>query len=150
MITTATEYQSSLRIERSIEIDAPLNLAYEALLEILGPASTLPDGSPLPMVLEARPGGRWFRDLGEDTGHFWATVQVIKPPKLIEFVGPLFMSYPAISHLQYRLDEQGSDKTTLHLLHRAVGELDPEHCKQLAPGWDAKLKNIKSHSENRS
>jgi hypothetical protein len=55
----------------------------------------------------ARPGGRWYRDLGEDNGHFWGTVQAIKRPTLLEITGPLFMSYAAVSNLQYRLSSGG-------------------------------------------
>ena len=50
------------------------------------------------MKIEAWPGGRWFRALGNNTGHLWDHVQSIKPPKLLEIHGPLFMSTPAISH----------------------------------------------------
>ena len=48
----------------------------------------------MPIKIEAWPGGRWFRDLGDGNGHYWATVQAIKRPTLLEFSGPLFMSYP--------------------------------------------------------
>lgn len=53
--------------------------------------------------------GGGFRDLGGcPEGHLWAHVQVIKPPKLLELSGPLFMSYPAANHHQYRLTEEGT------------------------------------------
>ena len=111
MVSAVGQNQTSLRVERAIEIEAPVQIAFEALLEQLGPAASMPDGTSMPMVLEPRPGGRWYRDLGEGAGHFWATVQVIKPPTLIELNGPLFMSYPAISHVQYRLTDAGDGKT---------------------------------------
>ena len=60
----------------------------------------------MPMKLEAWPGGRWYRDLGDDNGHFWGHVQAIKRPTLLEITGPLFMSYPVVSNLQYRLSEE--------------------------------------------
>ena len=47
----------------------------------------------MPMKLEAWPGGRWYRDLGDGNGHFWGHVQAIKRPTLLEISGPLFMSY---------------------------------------------------------
>ena len=72
------------------------------------------------LTLEPWPGGRWFRDLGNNTGHFWGHVQVIKPPKLLEIVGPMMMSYPVASHLQYRLTEE-ADGTRLTLIHQAIG-----------------------------
>ena len=36
------------------------------------------------MKIEAWPGGRWYRDLGDDNGHFWGNVQAIKQPTLLE------------------------------------------------------------------
>src|ERR1041385_6851547 len=90
-----------LRIERDIDIDAPVAVAFEALLEQLGPGGDPPEGKPLPLKLEPWPGGRWYRDLGNDAGHLWGHVQVIKPPTLLELSGPLFMSYPTINHLTY-------------------------------------------------
>ena len=51
-------------------------------LEEIGPAGKLPDGKPFPMVIEPWPGGRWYRDLGDNAGHLWGPVQVIKPPAL--------------------------------------------------------------------
>jgi hypothetical protein len=71
----------------------------------------------MPMKIELWPGGRWYRDLGNNTGHLWAHVQVIKPPKLLELCGPMFMSYPATNHVQYRLVEEAG-KTRLTLTHR--------------------------------
>ena len=61
----------------------------------------------MPMKIEAWPGGRWFRDLGDNNGHFWGHVQAIKRPTLLEITGPLFMSYAVVSNLQYRLSEVG-------------------------------------------
>ena len=60
----------------------------------------------MPMKLEAWPGGRWYRDLGDNNGHFWGHVQAIKRPTLLEITGPLFMSYAAMNNLQYRLSEE--------------------------------------------
>ena len=149
MVSAVHQNQTSLRVERAIEIEAPVQIAFEALLEQLGPAASMPDGTSMPMVLEPRPGGRWYRDLGEGAGHFWATVQVIKPPTLIELNGPLFMSYPAISHVQYRLTDAGDGKTTLLFLHRAIGELDPEHCERVSSGWESQLNCIQKLAESR-
>ena len=58
------------------------------------------------MTLEPRPGGRWFRDLGDDNGHFWGHVQAIKRPTLLEITGPLFMS--SRSCLERAVPPQGS------------------------------------------
>src|ERR1043166_654996 len=101
MSTVLEQEVQTIDIHKEIEIDAPIEIAFQAMLDEMGPESIMGDGSPMPMKLEAWPGGRWFRDLGNNNGHFWGTVQVIKAPTLIEIVGPMFMSYPAASHLQY-------------------------------------------------
>ena len=93
------------------------------------------------MVLEEWAGGRWFRDRGDGIQHLWGHVQVIKPPVLIELSGPMFMSYPAINHLELKLDEiAGGTKVTLR--HRAIGFLDPQHKEGVTQGWHALLDSI--------
>jgi uncharacterized protein YndB with AHSA1/START domain len=96
--------------------------------------------------LEAWPGGRWYRDLGNNTGHFWAHVQVIKPPTLLELHGPMFMSYAAINFVQYRLKEEGRG-TLLTLTHRALGDIAPEHREGVSMGWQHFLTQIKGRAE---
>ncbi len=54
------------------------------MLERLGPQGQMLDGKPFPMRIEPWPGGRWYRDLGDNSGHLWGHVQVIKPPTLLE------------------------------------------------------------------
>src|SRR5215470_13409160 len=103
---TATAERSlrSLEICQEISIAAPLEVSFAAVLEELGPGSVMPDGKPFPMKIEPWPGGRWYRDLGEagshKYGHLWGHVQVIKAPVLLELLGPMPMSFPAINHLQ--------------------------------------------------
>src|SRR5439155_23505794 len=106
MTTTSPDVQiggeiSSMKIQKEIFIEAPIDIAFECVLAQLGPESEMPDGKPFPFKIEAWPGGRWFRDLGNNTGHLWGHVQVIKPPKLIELSGPFMMSYAATNHIQY-------------------------------------------------
>src|SRR4051812_36343707 len=81
-------------ITEEIHVRASLEATFAALLEQIGPHNELQAGKPLPMKIEAWPGGRWYRDLGNDNGHFWGHVQVIKRPTLLEISGPLMMSYP--------------------------------------------------------
>jgi hypothetical protein len=150
MITHSVEPAiQSLSITRSEDIAAPIELVFESILEQLGPASDMPDGTPFPMKLEPWPGGRWYRDLGNSTGQFWAHVQVIKPPALLELCGPLFMSYPAVSHVQYRLTKTG-EKTTLQLTHKAMGLITPEHVEGMQLGWDHEFKKIREAAEQRA
>jgi uncharacterized protein YndB with AHSA1/START domain len=129
-------------------IDAPVEIVFAAVLDELGPEGQMPDGKPLAMKLEAWPGGRWYRDLGNNAGHFWGHVQVIKPPTLIELCGPMPMSYPAVNHLQYRLKAEGG-RTRLSLLHRAFGLIPPEHRDGMPEGWEHGLKRVRELADRR-
>ena len=95
----------TLNVTQEIHVRAPLEATFAALLEQLGPQNDTPEGKPMPLKIEPWPGGRWYRDLGGDNGHFWGHVQAIKRPTLLEITGPLFMSYPVVSNVQYRLSE---------------------------------------------
>jgi hypothetical protein len=100
MASTAPTAQSisdlTLRIEEEIHVHASLDQTFAALLEQLGPQNTGAEGKPLPAKIEAWPGGRWFRDLGDNNGHLWGHVQAIKRPTLLEICGPLMISFPSI------------------------------------------------------
>jgi len=145
---TREETIRTLEIEKEEEIAAPIDIVFETLLEHLGPNMETGPGSPLPMKLEAWPGGRWYRDLGNDSGHFWGQVQVIKPPALLEIWGPLCMSYPAISHVQYRLSQQGST-TRLAFSHRAIGLIIADHREGMPGGWAHEISKVREAAERR-
>jgi hypothetical protein len=99
------------------------------------------------MILEQWPGGRWFRDRGNGIGHLWGHVQVIKPPVLLELSGPMFMSYPALNHVEVRLVQiAGGTKVTLR--HRAIGLLDPAHRESVGKGWGGILATIAKDFSN--
>jgi hypothetical protein len=69
-------------------------------------------------------------------------VQVIKPPVLLELSGPMFMSYPALNHVELRLD-QIAGGTKVSLRHRAIGILEPAHREGLTKGWLHYLDSIR-------
>jgi hypothetical protein len=145
MTALANGVQSSvheLHVVKEIDIEAPIEIAFAAVLDEMGPGGEMPGGRPFPMTLEAWPGGRWYRDLGDHKGHLWGHVQVIKPPTLIEVCGPLFMSYAATSHVQYRLTAEGA-ATRLKLTHTAIGLILPEHSEGVSEGWQCGLNRIR-------
>jgi hypothetical protein len=147
--TVNQEAISSLSIYQQIDIVAPIEIAWEAVLDQMGPQSQMPDGKPFPFKLEAWPGGRLYRDLGNSTGHLWGHVQVIKPPKLLEIWGPMMMSFPAVNHLQYRLTAEGN-VTRLQLTHRAMGLIDAEHRDGLPKGFEFWVQRMKHLAETRA
>ena len=135
----------SLEIVREEEIAAPIDVVFETILEQMGPCNETPEAK-MPMKLEAWPGGRWYRDLGDGAGHFWGNVQAIKPPHLLEICGPLFMSFPAISNVQYRLTEENG-ATKLRFVHRAMGLVAPD--PRTSEGWGNLMQRIREHAERR-
>jgi len=136
----------TLSISEEIHVRASINKTFEALLEQLGPGNEVPEKGPMPMNLEAWPGGRWFRDLGGEDGHFWAHVQAIKRPTLLEFAGPLFMSYPVSSNLQYRLTEEPGG-TLIKFRHLALGLIEEDHRKGVVVGWASIHARVKAAAE---
>lgn len=147
MTLTLSEVESlTLSINQEIRVRASIDVTFAALLEQLGPGNERPDGTPMPFKLEAWPGGRWFRDLGDGNGHFWAHVQAIKRPTLIEFAGPLFMSHPVANNVQYRLSEEGGE-TLIQFRHSGFGLVQEEHKKGVLGGWSHIHEQVRKRAE---
>lgn len=136
----------TLDVVQHIEIKAAPEKVFPMMLEHFGKRNTTPDGTPMQMLLEATPGGRWYRDRGNGIGHLWGFVQVIKPPSLLELSGPMFMSYPATNHVEVKIEEiSGGSKVTLR--HRALGMIDPQHRTGVTKGWNHILASLKKDCE---
>ncbi len=147
-MTAMTTDDLLLHITQEVRVRASIEATFEALLEQMGPGNETPDGQPLPMVIEARPGGRWFRDLGADNGHLWGHVQAVKRPTLLEITGPLFLSTAAVSNLQYRLTVVDGG-TLLSFRHTAFGVVPEDVRGNLARGWQPLLDRIQAQAEGR-
>jgi hypothetical protein len=131
----------TLDTTQSIDIQADIGDVFRSVLHRMGAGFAKPDGESLQMVLEQWPGGRWFRDRGNGVGHLWGHVQAIKAPMLLELSGPMFMSYPAINHIEVKL-EQRPGGTHVDLRHRAIGMIDAEHRKGVTTGWQSLLAGV--------
>jgi hypothetical protein len=73
-------------------------------------------------------------------------VQAIKRPTLLEITGPLFMSYPVSSNVQYRLSEEKGG-TLIKFHHSALGLITEEHRQGVVKGWTHILGGIRKRSE---
>jgi hypothetical protein len=149
MIQTASTIEDlTLNISQEVHVNASLAITFESLLEQIGPENSTPEGVAMPMTIEPWPGGRWFRNLGENNGHFWGHVQAIKRPTLLEFSGPLFASYPLISNVQYRLNEvPGGTLIAFH--HTAFGFIQDQHRNGVVKGWAWMLERTRKAAESR-
>lgn len=138
----------SFTIAQEIRVNAPIDVTFESLLEQITD-NELPDGTKMPMKLEPWPGGRWYRDLGNDNGHFWANVQAIKRPTLLEFAGPLMMSNPVSNNVQYRLSE-ADGVTVIKFRHSAFGLVDEGHRKGMSGGWASIHDRVRQRAERKA
>jgi hypothetical protein len=139
----------TLNITQEIHVKAPLEVTFEALLEQLGAGMTQAENKPMPMKIEPWPGGRWYRDLGDGNGHLWAHVQSIKRPTLLEFYGPLMMSYPVNSNVQYRLSEEAGG-TLIKFQHLALGMIPENFRKGVTGGWGSINERAKALAEKKA
>ena len=144
--TEQTLEDLALTINQEIRVHAPVDVTFAALLEQLGPGNETSDGISMNMKIEPWPGGRWFRDLGDGNGHFWAHVQAIKRPTLLEFVGPLFASFPFLSNVQYRLSEVEGG-TSIAFRHSALGIVSEEHKAGMNKGWTSMHERVRRYAE---
>lgn len=131
----------TLSVEQQVEVKGPIDDVFKSVLKQLSDGFARPNGESMQMKLEEWAGGRWYRDLGDGVQYLWGHVQVIKAPALLELSGPMFMSYPALNHLEIKLAETDGE-TTVTLRHRAVGMIDPQHREGVATGWNGFLEAV--------
>ena len=149
MIETPASIENlTLRVTQEIRVNATLEVTFDALLEEVGPQFGNDMGNPLSMKLEPWPGGRWYRDLGNNNGHLWGHVQAIKRPTLLEISGPLFASYPLVSNVQYRLTE-ADGVTTIAFRHTALGFIEGQAATEMGKGWAIVLDRTRKAAEAR-
>lgn len=146
MTTAIASEQQTFTITEEILVHASLEKTFDSLIVQMGRLNETPDGKPLPMVIETRPGGRWYRELGSDNGHLWGFVQSIKRPTLLEIWGPLFMSTAATSNLMYRLTET-PDGTLIKFTHTVMGPFPEDHRPRMAAGWAALHARVRKDAE---
>ncbi|HST10853.1 MAG TPA: SRPBCC domain-containing protein [Terriglobales bacterium] len=139
----------TLNIIQETHVRATIEQTFEALLEQLGPENENAEGVKMSMKIEPWPGGRWFRDLGDGNGHFWGNVQAIKRPTLLEIWGPLFMSFGAVSNVQYRLSEvEGGTLIKFH--HKALGVFEEQYRQNMNRGWAHMLAGARKIAERKA
>ena len=147
MTPTAPVFETqTFTINEEIAVRASVEQTFASLVAQMGRLNETPEGTPLPMVLELHPGGRWYRELGGENGHLWGFVQSVKRPALLEIWGPLFMSTAATSNLQYRFSET-PDGTLIKFTHTLVGPFPEDHRSQLTSGWTALHARVRKAAE---
>lgn len=141
--------EPTLDVRMDVELKARRDRVFHALIHDFAAWFNVGGGADMRMTLEPHVGGRMWRDLGDAGGHLWGTVQVIKPPTLLEIAGPLFVSLPSLSHLTFRLHDVNETTTKLEFRHLAIGMFpEGEMYDQVHTGWHNTLaKEFKAHVE---
>lgn len=135
-----------LNAELHVDIKRPADVVFKGVLHEFSDGMNYPDGKSMDMKLEAWPGGRWYRDLGDGNGHLWGHVQTIKAPVLLELYGQMFMSFAAVNHLQLRLTEiEGGTRVTMR--HTGVGLIPDEVIQGVTQGWGGMMDALKQNLE---
>ncbi|MFL6467256.1 MAG: SRPBCC family protein [Pyrinomonadaceae bacterium] len=135
--------EMTLDIQQQVEVDGPIDEVFKSVVNRFGKGSMGPDGESMKLDIEEFAGGRWFRDRGDGIQHLWGHVQVIKAPVLLELSGPMFMSYPALNHIELKLEEIDGG-TKVNFRHRAIGMLDQQHREGVKDGWNQFLNAVKN------
>lgn len=146
----AVKEELLMNIEQTIEIKAAPEKVFEGLIQHLCNMEGEPGKPGLTLKLERKPGGRWYRDLGNDSGHLWGFVQSIKPPTLLEIFGPLMISNPVACHLIARLTPTPAG-TSLVFKNEVFGPIPEEHKdgmrEGMGQGWAQMLDAVKRDVE---
>jgi uncharacterized protein YndB with AHSA1/START domain len=140
------EKDDVVRIEQVLEIQAPPEKVFEGLIKHLCDMEGEPGKPRLKLKLERKPGGRWYRDLGSDSGHLWGFVQSIKPPTLLEIFGPLMLSQPVATHMIMRLSPVDGG-TKLVFRNEILGPVPDDFREGMGEGWGQMLDAMKRDLE---
>jgi len=146
-LTAEAKQELTVSIEQEIHVNASLETTFNAILEEIGPGNIDMEGKSMNLKIEAWPGGRWYRDLGDNNGHNWGHVQAIKRPTLLEFSGPLMMSFAAANSVQWRLSEVDGG-TLIKFHHYGFGNIPENFRTGLPKGWASMNERVKKAAES--
>lgn len=134
MNATALAATGTLDVVNEVEVDAPREKVFDALLQI---AQWWPhrfrDGAG--SVFEPRPGGRWVEDWGNGDGALYGTVTRLSRPSTLTITGPMGMQGPVVGVWSVDLEEAGPGRTVVRGSHRAFGDISPETAQMYEHGW---------------
>lgn len=134
--------------QMEIVIAASPEAVQRAVVEDIGEWFVSPENSQgMQLRIEPVVGGRVYRDLGDDQGHLWGHISVLKPG-LIEIVGPFASMTPSYNLVRFRFTESSPGNTKVEFTHQAVGAVSEELLEGAPEGWKMVLEQgLKAHVE---
>ena len=136
---TAVQPTGWIRIDLTIDIEAPRERVWQAIVEETG-AWWLPDfyatPNPETVLMEPVPGGRVFEKSTDGGGLLWYQIQSIVPNESLHMTGQLAPPFggPATSLLHLRL-ESDQGKTVLTITDCLFGNVDESTGENIEAGW---------------
>jgi DNA-binding transcriptional ArsR family regulator len=134
-------------ITEEIEISADARRVYDAFTESNGKWFWRGEKNQLPETrLEAKAGGRWYRDQPDGSTDLYGVVTALRPGKMIRIDGSISGKYATASVSQIDLNEEGG-KTRVRVTHRLAGEVVQAEVDDYQEGWRDELSSLKRFVE---
>ena len=144
MTTKSLSELTEIHVEQNVTINASPEVVFDALTQQISVWWTQPffhsGEAAKRLVLELRPGGRFYEDLGNNEGLFLATVVSIKKPNQLQLIGPMGMTGLVQGSVLFQLESK-ENSTLLKLSHRAIGDVSDEVKNGYDLGWKELLSN---------
>ncbi len=151
-----TDPSTDLAVAKRVVVDAPRDRAFRLFAEQFArwwPLATHHIGAetPVEVIAEPRPGGRWFERAADGTECDWGRVKVWDPPARVVFVWELNAEWrhdPSVqTEVDVRFTADGPERTIVELEHRglaAYGERAEELQSILGSdgGWSGLLQSF--------
>jgi uncharacterized protein YndB with AHSA1/START domain/DNA-binding transcriptional ArsR family regulator len=130
---------NTIQIEQEIRVDAPPAKVFDALTGDVSAWWGAPYLQSAPharkVVLEAKPGGRFYEEWSNDEGAIWGFVTNIKKNERIIMNGAMAWSGNVQGLVRFDLEEDGG-ATVVRFTHKVMGEVDDEMRTAYSGGWE--------------
>ena len=146
-------------VYHSLEVNGSADRAFELFTSQMGkwwPGGPTPAvNAAVDIVVEPRPGGRWYEIDSEGNETQWGTVVMWGPPHRLILGWQLGQDWrfeaSLVTEVEIGFADTGNGKTLVSLEHRNLerfGDYAQERRNQVDSGWPARLADFRDFSEN--
>ena len=143
----------------SLEVNGPADRAFALFTAQMGkwwPGGQTPAANPaVDVVVEPRPGGRWYEVDGDGNETQWGTVVTWAPPHRLVLGWQLGRDWrfepDLLTEVEIDFAEVGNGRTLVSLEHRNLerfGDYAQERRNQVDGGWPARLADFRDFSNS--
>ena len=146
-------------VRHSLEVNGPADRAFELFTSQMGqwwPGGRTPAANPaVDVVVEPRPGGRWYEVDVEGNETQWGTVVTWAPPHRLVLGWQLGQDWrfepDLLTEVEIAFVDVGNGRTLVSLEHRNLerfGNYALERRNQVDSGWPARLADFRDFSNS--